>query len=94
MKFCSKCGKEMPGSASICPHCGFLHRSTNHPRDEGNAEHPGYFGTKEAARQLKVSIGTLSRRCRQGKIPGAEQDAPGSPWRIPVEYIEKTIKNK
>ena len=68
MKFCSKCGKEMPGSASICPHCGFLHRSTNHPRDEGNAEHPGYFGTKEAARQLKVSIGTLSRRCRQGKF--------------------------
>lgn len=47
-----------------------------------------YFGTKEASKKLNVSISTLSRWCRQGKIQGAQQDAPGSPWRIPEDFIE------
>lgn len=47
-----------------------------------------YLGTKEASKRLNVSISTLSRWCRQGKIKGAQQDAPGSPWRIPSDFIE------
>lgn len=44
----------------------------------------GYMGTKEASSLWGVSQNTISRWCREKKIP-AEQDAPGSPWRIPVD---------
>ncbi len=40
------------------------------------------MGTKEAARIFGVSQATVSRWCREGIIY-AEQDAKGSPWRIP-----------
>ncbi len=42
-----------------------------------------YMGTKEAARLWGIPQDILSRMCRQNKIPGAEQDGKGSPWRIP-----------
>ena len=35
-----------------------------------------YVGTKEASELLGFSQGTVSRLCREGKIKGAEQDAP------------------
>lgn len=41
------------------------------------------IGTKEAAELWQVTQATVSKWCREGKIPGAEQDAKGSPWRIP-----------
>ena len=42
-----------------------------------------YMGTKEAAKKWGFSQSTISRWCRENRIPGAEQDAHGSPWRIP-----------
>ena len=46
----------------------------------------GYMGTKEASKRWGVSQNTISRWCREKKIP-AEHDAAGSPWRIPVDAM-------
>ena len=43
-----------------------------------------FMGTK-AAERWDVSQATVSKWCRGGKIQDAEQDAPGSPWRIPID---------
>ena len=53
-----------------------------------------YIGTKEASKRLNVSCNTISRWCREGKIEGAEQDAPGSPWRIPTDCINSNMIKK
>ncbi len=55
---------------------------------------PCYLGTKEAAKRLRKNQSTISAMCREGKIPGAEHDANGSPWRIPEEAIEEMLKQK
>lgn len=46
-----------------------------------------FMGTKEAYEKWGISQATISRWCREGKIEGAEQDAKGSPWRIPVDAV-------
>ena len=43
------------------------------------------MGTQEAEKQWNVPRSTIARWCREGKIKGAEQDAKGSPWRIPKD---------
>lgn len=43
------------------------------------------IGTKEASKKWGVTQATISKWCREGKIPGAEHDAKGSPWRIPKD---------
>lgn len=43
------------------------------------------IGSKEASQKWGVSQATISKWCREGKIKGAEQDAKGSPWRIPKD---------
>lgn len=43
-----------------------------------------YMGTKEASEKWGYKQSTISAMCRDGVIEGAEQDAKGSPWRIPV----------
>ena len=57
-----------------------------------------YMGTKEAEEKLKVKASTISAWCRQGRVPNAEQDAKGSPWRIPVSFTKEDLlpptKNK
>lgn len=53
-----------------------------------------YMGTKEAAEKLKVKQSTVSAWCREGRIPNAEQDAPGSPWRIPANFTKKDLLQK
>ena len=53
-----------------------------------------YIGTKEAAELLGFSQSTVSRLCREGKIKGAEQDAKGSPWRIPLESVMEMINKE
>ena len=56
-----------------------------------------YIGTKEASALWGVSQGTICKWCREKKIPGAEQDAKGSPWRIPADARcpnEKTESRK
>lgn len=44
-----------------------------------------YMGTKEASDKWGVSRNTISGWCRDGRILNAEQDAKGSPWRIPKD---------
>ena len=46
-------------------------------------QNQAYMGTKEASKICGFSQNTISRWCKEGKIEGAEQDANGSPWRIP-----------
>jgi len=43
------------------------------------------MGTREAAEKWGCSQATVSRLCRMKKIPRVEQDAVGSPWRIPTD---------
>ena len=43
------------------------------------------IGTKEAAKLWGVTQATVSKWCREGKVKDAEQDAKGSPWRIPKD---------
>ncbi len=51
-----------------------------------------FVGTKEAAEILGCTQAYVSKLCREGKFNGAEQDAKGSPWRIPVEEVENYKK--
>lgn len=45
-----------------------------------------FIGTLEASKIAGVTQSTVSYWCRSGKI-SAEQDKPGSPWRIPANTI-------
>ncbi len=53
-----------------------------------------YVGTSEAAKILGYSQAYLTKLCREGKLPDAEQDGRGKPWRIPVCAIEEFKKQK
>lgn len=46
---------------------------------------PEYVGSKAKSKEWEVTQSTISKWCRMGKIPGAEQDEKGSPWRIPKD---------
>ncbi len=45
------------------------------------------MGTKEASERWGYSPETIQRWCRAGLIPGADQDAKGSPWHIPKDAV-------
>ena len=47
-----------------------------------------FFGTKAMAERWNCSQSQSSKWCREGKIPGVEQEKPGSPWRIPVDAVK------
>ena len=97
MKFCSRHGKDHLDQKSACSQYENPCESKPHLSDEvkdSKKSQTAYVGTREASQRLNVSISTLSRWCRQGKIPGSQQDAPGSPWRIPVDFIEKMLAKK
>ena len=53
-----------------------------------------YVGTKEAAEMLRCTKSYISVLCRNKKFPNAEQDAVGSPWRIPIKDIEQYMKRR
>lgn len=42
-----------------------------------------YMGTYRASQKWGCSQATIRKWCNEGKIPGAEHDKKGSPWRIP-----------
>ena len=44
-----------------------------------------YMGTAEASKKWGWTPAKITDWCRRGKIPGAEQDKKGSPWRIPAD---------
>ena len=52
-----------------------------------------FMGTSDAAEKWQMSQAYITKLCRESKIPGAEQDAPGKPWRIPV-HTENPKKRK
>lgn len=53
------------------------------------------MGTFEASEKWGISQPTISKWCRENKIPGAEQDKKGSPWHIPKDAVcPKLIKKK
>lgn len=47
-----------------------------------------YVGTKKASEISGLSQATIARRCREGRVPGAVQDAPRSPWHIPLSSLQ------
>lgn len=51
-----------------------------------------YMGTSEAARKWKCTQAAVSKKCREGKVIGAEQDGKGKPWRIPIDTPDPFIK--
>lgn len=53
-----------------------------------------YMGTKEASELWGYPKNTISRWCQQGKISGAQQTAPCSPWFIPRDAACPTVKKK
>lgn len=53
-----------------------------------------YVGSKQAAEILHCSRDYVSKLCRKGYFPHAEQDAYGSPWRIPMQDLEEYIIRK
>lgn len=42
------------------------------------------MGTKQAAEKWGYNEETIRKWCRNGLIPNATQDKPGSPWHIPL----------
>lgn len=53
-----------------------------------------FMGTREAAEKWGCSQATVSRLCRMKKIPRVEQDAVGSPWRIPADAERPSLIRK
>lgn len=47
-----------------------------------------FIGTKAMAEIWDCKPSQITQWCRDGKIPGAEQDRKGSPWRIPVDALK------
>jgi len=45
------------------------------------------IGTREFAEKFGYSIQTVSKWCREGKIPNCNQDKKGSPWHIPKDAV-------
>ena len=50
------------------------------------AEH-ATVGTKEAAKELNVLQATVSKLCREGKLPGATQDEKGASGEFPLSLF-------
>ena len=80
---CTECGEEFDiksGKKEItfCPFCG--RRLT-----KKEIIVVKYIGTREASEKWGVPASLIAQWCKKGLIKGAEQDAPGSPWRIPVD---------
>ena len=82
---CTECGEEFDiksGKKTImfCPYCG--RRLT-----KKETIIVKYMGTREASEKWGIPSSVIAQWCKKGLIVGAEQDAPGSPWRIPVDSV-------
>ena len=55
------------------------------------------IGTKQYSEMYGVSIGTVSKWCREGLIEGATQDGKNHPWHIPKNspppYGRQRVRN-
>ncbi len=61
---------------------------------EGGRLESQFVGTKVMAELWDCSQQTVAKWCREGLIAGAEQDAVGSPWRIPIDALKPDIKKR
>ena len=52
------------------------------------------MGTREASERWGMAQYKITRLCREGKIKGAEQDKPKSPWRIPINTENPDDKSR
>lgn len=52
------------------------------------------IGVPVFAEKFKVHPDTVRKWCREGKIPGAEQDNKGKPWRIPEDAVPPMRKRR
>jgi len=48
----------------------------------------GFLTSEEVAVRLDVTLGSVSRWCRQGLLPGAVQLGNRGPWLIPEKALE------
>lgn len=53
-----------------------------------------FIGTKALAEIWGCKPSQIAQWCREGEIPGAEQDRKGSPWRIPVDALKPEKKRE
>ncbi len=53
-----------------------------------------FVGTKVLSEIWGVKQSTITQWCRDGKLPGAEQDGKGCPWRIPIDSLRPDKKKK
>lgn len=51
-----------------------------------------YMGTSQASDKWGIPSSIIAGYCRKGKIKSAEQDKPGSPWRIDVNEPKPDYK--
>lgn len=51
-----------------------------------------FMGTLQAAKKWGIPSSIIAGYCRKGKIKSAEQDKPGSPWRIDVNEPKPDYK--
>lgn len=52
------------------------------------------IGVPDFAKKYGYAAGTVRKWCRDGDIPGVEQDGEGKPWRIPSDAMPPTVKYK
>ena len=52
------------------------------------------IGTREFAEKYGVTQATVSKWCREGKIPNCNQDGKGSPWHIPKDAVPPVGYNR
>lgn len=57
------------------------------PPFDPDAPRPETISADEAARRLAISVGSVHRLIREGKLP-ATQILPSAPWQIPVEALD------
>ncbi len=50
------------------------------------------MGTSQASDKWGIPSSIIAGYCRKGKIKSAEQDKPGSPWRIDVNEPKPDYK--
>ena len=59
---------------------------------KGEKDMGDFIGTKALAEIWGCKPSQIAQWCREGEIPGAEQDRKGSPWRIPVDALKPEKK--
>lgn len=57
-------------------------------------EEMDFVGSSEAAMRTGYNQSYIAKLCREGKMRNAEQDAPGKPWRIPVDSLNDWMRGE